>query len=171
MTNFIIRNASFDDIEQVQAIYSQSVLEGTGSWEYDPPSLTEMQNRFETITAANYPFIVAIDGDIVLGYAYANTYKTRIGWRFCVEDSIYIAPQYQGKGIGKALLIKLIDECANRGFMQMIAVIGDAENLGSVALHKACGFTHMTTLKNVGYKFGKWLDSVIMQYSIAKENK
>ena len=171
MTNFTIRAANIGDIAQIHTIYSQSVIEDTASWEYDPPSLQEMQRRYEALRAENFPYLVAIIGDEVLGYAYASHYRPRIGYRFCVENSIYIAKQHQGIGVGKELLKSLIKECEKRGFTEIIAVIGDSANLASINLHKSCGFNHVGLLPKVGFKFDQWLDSVLMQCSIAKENK
>lgn len=151
------------DIAQITAIYGEAVNNGTASWEYDPPNANEMQSRFDGIIAGGFPHIVAKIGSKVAGYAYANSYRTRIGYRFCVEDSIYVDPHFHGKGIGCLLLQKLIGECTARGFKQMVAVIGDAENHASIRLHEKCGFVHVGRLQKIGYKFDKWLDSVIMQ--------
>ena len=171
MTNFTIRPAKIDDIAQIHAIYSQSVIEDTASWEYDPPTLQEMQRRYEALLSENFPYLVAVKGDEVLGYAYASHYRPRIGYRFCVENSIYVSKANQGIGVGKALLKSLINECEKYGFTEIIAVIGDSANAASIALHKSCGFYHVGLLPNVGFKFNKWLDSVLMQCSIAKANK
>lgn len=167
VTNLTIIAATIDDISAVHEIYANSVLTQSASWEYEPPSLEQMHNRFLQITNSGFPYFVAkIDGYVV-GYAYASQFRERIGYRFCVEDSIYVREGFHGKGIGKALLLKLIDTCANNGFTQMIAVIGENENSASIVLHEKCGFSLVGTLPKIGFKFDKWLDSVIMQRRLA----
>ena len=166
MFEFEIKEAQAQDIGQICDIYAASVASETASWEYDAPSVAEMKSRYNAIKNDNFPYFVAKLGGKVLGFAYANHYRTRIGYRFCVEDSIYIDDAYKGHGIGKALLVALIDDCRKRGFKQMIAVIGDSENKASIALHEKCGFVHIGTLPEIGYKFDKWLDSVIMQLKL-----
>ena len=127
-----------------------------------------MGTRFDAITRAGYPYLVAEDGGALLGYAYANYYRTRPAYRHSVEDSIYIAPHATGRGIGKALLARLIDECSERGYRQMLAVIGDSDNAGSIGVHRACGFEHVGTLRSIGFKFGRWVDSVLMQRALGR---
>lgn len=151
------------DIPQINAIYGEAVRKGTASWEYEPPSNEEMLARFDNITAGGFPYLVAKVGDEVTGFAYASSYRTRIGYRFCVEDSVYINPKFHGKGIGGQLLEALIADCRECGFKQMIAVIGDSANKASIRLHEKCGFAHAGQLQKIGYKFDKWLDSVLMQ--------
>lgn len=163
--NFEICDAQIDDIIQIHQIYSQSVLTETASWEYSPPSLGEMQTRFENISK-KYPYLVAKKGDVVLGYAYASDYRPRIGYKFCCENSIYIHQEYMGNGIATQLMNALIKRCAAIGLTQMVAIIGDRENHASIALHEKLGFKLIGIMPKVGFKFDKWLDSVIMQYSI-----
>jgi phosphinothricin acetyltransferase len=158
-----IRPASPAELPQITRIYAHYVLTGLASFELDPPAASEMHARFDAITGAGYPYLVAADGDAVLGYAYANHYRTRPAYRFSVEDSIYIAPDALGRGIGKALLLRLIEECTARRYRQMLAVIGDSANLGSIGVHRACGFELAGTLRAIGFKFGRWVDSVLMQ--------
>ncbi len=158
-----IRVATEADVPAIAAIYRPAVLTGTASFELDPPDEAEMLRRFRAIVDGGYPYFVAeLDGRIA-GYAYANAYRTRPAYRFTVEDSIYVAPDLQGKGIGRPLLRALIDTCTARGFRLMIAIIGNSAQYGSIALHRRQGFTFCGTIHSVGYKFDRWLDSVIMQ--------
>jgi L-amino acid N-acyltransferase YncA len=166
ITRVMIRASRDDDIEAIASLYSESVITGTASWEYDPPSVEEMAKRRHAVIANGFPYLVAeVDGRVV-GYAYASTYRARIGYRFVVEDSVYIAPDMQGRGIGKTLLMAVIAECEQLGFRQMIAVIGDSENARSIALHERCGFQHAGRFNGIGYKFGRWLDSVQMMRAL-----
>lgn len=158
-----LRSATSEDLPQVSLIYAHHVLHGLASFELEPPSLDEMLGRHEKILAGGYPYLVACDGATVLGYAYASQYRPRPAYRYTVEDSIYIGPGLAGRGIGKALLTRLIAECEARGFRQMLAVIGDSANLASISLHRACGFELKCTLDAFGFKFGRWVDSVLMQ--------
>lgn len=161
-----LRPATPADIPAITAIYRPAVLHGTASFELDPPDETEMQKRFEAITSGGYPYYVAERGGRVIGYAYASAYRPRPGYRFSVEDSIYIDPAAQRCGAGQALLTKLIDDCTAQGFRQMIAVIGDSAHHASIGLHRRNGFTFSGTIHSVGYKFGRWLDGVIMQRAL-----
>jgi L-amino acid N-acyltransferase YncA len=158
----LIRPSTDTDIDAIAAFYRESVATGTASWEYEAPSVAEMAKRRHAVIANGFPYLVAeIDGRVV-GYCFASTYRARIGYRFVVEDSIYVAPDMQGRGIGKMLLVALIGECEKLGFRQMIAVIGDSENARSITLHERCGFQHAGRFNGIGYKFGRWLDSVQM---------
>ena len=160
--NLLIRASSDDDTPALAAIYASSVEKETASWEYDAPSVEEFARRRVEVIASGFPYFTAeVDGKIV-GYSYASNYRERIGYRFVVEDSVYVLNEMKGHGIGKKLLMTLIDECMRLGFRQMIAVIGDSENIGSIKLHDACGFEQIARFKNIGYKFGRWLDSVQM---------
>jgi phosphinothricin acetyltransferase len=163
MTEVNLRAATIGDIAAVAAIYRVAVLTGTASFEVEPPDEAEMLRRYQAIIAAGYPYFVAQLGARVAGYAYASAYRTRPAYRFTVEDSIYIAPEAQGKGVGALLLKALIDACTARGDRLMVAVIGDSRNHASITLHRRAGFTFCGTIHSVGYKFGRWLDSVIMQ--------
>jgi L-amino acid N-acyltransferase YncA len=161
-----LRPATAADLPAISAIYAHHVQTGLASFETEAPSVSDMTQRFEAITASGYPYLVAEAEGSVLGYAYANAYRTRPAYRFTVEDSIYIAPQAVGRGIGRALLARLVIECETRGYRQMLAVIGDSANLASIVLHQRCGFTQKCVLDAVGFKFGRWVDSVIMQRAL-----
>lgn len=171
MTEFRLRAATLNDIPAITEIYRPAVASGTASFELEPPTADEMRRRFEAIVWAGYPYLVAEQGGVVIGYGYANAYRTRPGYRFSVEDSIYVADGQQGKGIGRALLSQLIDACTAKGYRQMIAVIGDSAQWASIGLHRALGFTFCGTIHSVGYKHGRWLDSVIMQRSLGEGDR
>ena len=163
-----IRAANERDVPAIAAIYRPAVLTGTASFELEPPDEAEMRRRFRAIADGGYPYFVAeLDGRVA-GYAYANAYRTRPAYRFTVEDSIYIAPDMQGKGIGQALLRAVIDTCTAKGFRLMIAIVGDSAQHASIALHRRQGFTFCGTIHAVGYKFDRWLDSVIMQLPLGE---
>lgn len=163
MNDLVIRPATPADIPAISAIYTPAVLHGTATFELDPPAEAELQQRMQDIVSAGFPYLAAERHNHVVGYAYANHYRTRPAYRFVVEDSIYVAPQAQGQGIGRALLDALVQASADRGFRQMIAVIGDSRQFGSIALHRSAGFAFSGTLHSVGFKFGRWVDSVLMQ--------
>ena len=168
MTTPKIRTATEADVPAIAAIYRPAVLTGTASFELEPPDAAEMLRRFRAIADGGYPYFVAELDARVAGYAYANAYRTRPAYRFTVEDSIYIAPDMQGKGIGQALLRALIDTCTAKGFRLMIAIVGDSAQHASIALHRRQGFTFCGTIHSVGYKFDRWLDSVIMQLPLGE---
>jgi phosphinothricin acetyltransferase len=163
-----LRNATAADIPAITAIYRQAVLHGTASFELEPPDEAEMGRRFQAIAAAGNPYFVAEVGGSIVGYAYAGPYRTRPGYRFTIEDSIYLAPEAQGKGVGTLLLSELVRVSAAKGYRLMVAVIGDSRNYGSIALHRKAGFTFAGTIHSVGYKFGRWLDSVIMELPLGE---
>ena len=165
-----IRPAHPGDIAAITRIYAHAVRYGTASFEIDPPDEAEMARRMEALHDGGFPYLAAdVDGRLA-GYAYAGSYRTRPAYRFTLEDSIYIAPDLQARGVGRALLDRLISESAARGFRQMIAVIGDpASQQASIRLHAAAGFTLIGTFSDVGYKFGAWLDSVYMQRALGDE--
>jgi len=152
-----------EDIPAIQAIYADAVLTGTASFELDPPSVEEMRARWQKITAEGYPYVVATIDDALVGYAYAGAYRPRRAYRGTVENSIYVHSGCRGSGVGRALLVELIARCTEAGFRQMIAVIGDSANAGSIGLHRSLGFDMVGTLKSVGWKHGRWLDTVLMQ--------
>lgn len=158
-----IRPAHPADLAAVTAIYDHAVRHGTASFELDPPDQSEIARRYDGLRAGGYPYLVAEADGAIAGYAYAGPYRARPAYRWSVEDSIYIAPQWQRRGIGRALLERLIAEAQASGFRQMIAVIGDSVNTASIELHRGAGFRLVGTFENVGYKFGRWLDSVLMQ--------
>ncbi len=162
MSEVSIRDARVRDVAAITKIYAASVERETASWEYVAPTLEEMQERFADIVGRRFPYFVAeINGEVV-GYSYASSYRARIGYRYVVENSVYVADAMKGRGIGKQLLNALINACEAQGFRQMIAVIGDSENVASIKLHEACGFLHAARFEGIGYKFDRWLDSVQM---------
>jgi len=164
----LIRPSTEADLPAIQAIYAHAVLHGTGTFETDVPDVAEMTRRRTEVLSRSLPFIVAeVDGEVT-GYAYANYFRPRMAYRYCLEDSIYLAPTAQGQGLGKLLLAELIARCEAAGGRQMLAVIGDAENKGSIGLHTALGFQHTGVLKSSGWKFGRWLDVVLMQRQLGQ---
>jgi L-amino acid N-acyltransferase YncA len=166
MPNLLVRPATATDIDAVQAIYAHHVLHGLASFEIEPPTAAQMRSRFDAIAGGGYPYLVAAADETVLGYAYASAYRARPGYRYTVEDSVYVAATAAGRGIGRQLLTALVGECERRGYRQMLAVIGDSANAASIELHRACGFAHSGTLLSVGFKFGRWIDSVLMQRAL-----
>lgn len=166
MTGSIIRNAAPTDMAAITAIYRPAVVDGTASFELEPPDEAEMRRRYVVIVAGGYPYIVAEIGGRVVGFAYANAFRPRPAYRFSVENSIYVAPDAQRQGIGQALLAALIERATANSYRQMIAVIGDSGQAGSIGLHRAHGFTFCGTIHSVGYKHGRWLDSVLMQRAL-----
>ncbi len=168
MSQVRVRAASPEDVPAILEIYAKAVSKGLASWEYDPPDQSEMMRRFEAIRGAGYPYLVAeIDGRVV-GYSYASAYRTRPGYRYCVENSVYVSTGAQRSGAGRALLSALVEACARAGYRQMVAVIGDSGNAASIRLHRALGFTFCGTIHGIGWKHGRWLDSVLMQKSLGE---
>jgi phosphinothricin acetyltransferase len=168
MSSISIRAATAADIPAITRIYAHAVRHGTASFEFHPPDEAEMARRQRALLDAGYPYLVAEADGAIMGYAYAGPYRTRPAYRYTVENSIYIAPQAQRRGIGRALLEKLIAESEARGYRLMIAVIGDSAQAPSIELHRAAGFTLVGTFEAVGYKFERWLDSVLMQRALGK---
>lgn len=158
-----LRSAVVGDMAAVQRIYAHHVLTGLASFEETPPDVAEITRRWTAIVEAGLPYVCAMEGEQVRGYAYAGPYRPRSAYRFCVEDSIYLAPDATGRGIGRALLTVLITRCTEIGKRQMIAVIGDSANLASIEVHRACGFRAVGTFAAIGFKHGRWVDSVLMQ--------
>lgn len=163
-----IRRAELRDIAAITRIYAHAVRHGTASFELDPPDEAEITQRFAALHDAGFPYLVAEIDDMVAGYAYAGPYRARPAYRFTVEDSVYIDPLMQRRGVGRALLERLLLEAEAAGFRQMVAVIGDSGQTPSIALHQALGFRMVGTFEAVGYKFGRWLDSVLMQKPLGK---
>lgn len=162
-----IRPAEIADVAAIHAIYAHAVETGTATYELDAPSADEMRARFEAIARAGQPFLAATRDGAVVGYAYAGPFRARPAYRFMVEDSIYVAPEAKRGGVGRLLLSGLIDACSALGYRQLVAVIGDGPgNPGSVGLHGALGFRHCGVMQGSGYKFGRWLDTVIMQLAL-----
>ena len=161
-----IRPATEADLPDITRIYEHAVLHGTATFELIAPDLTEMSRRFRSLMEGGFPyFVAALDGRVV-GYAYAGPYRPRPAYRFTVENSIYLDPAIHRRGVGFRLLQRLIGECEARGYRQMIAVIGDSANAGSIGVHRRCGFQMIGTHPDVGLKFGRWLDTVMMQLSL-----
>ena len=166
MTSFAIRPAVLGDIPAITLIYAHAVQHGTASFELEPPNEEEMARRMQALLDNDYPYVVATESGAVLGYAYAGPYRARPAYRWTIEDSVYVAPQAQGRGIGRLLLDALIKDAEARGFRQMIAVIGDSNQTASIRLHAAAGFRNVGTLQSVGFKFERWLDTVLMQRAL-----
>jgi phosphinothricin acetyltransferase len=162
----IIRPATPADARAIAAIYAPAVLHGTASFELEPPDEAEMARRIAAVLAGNMPYLVAVDAGGVLGYAYASAFRPRPAYRFACENSIYVLPDAQGKGVGRALLAELLGRCTSLGLRQMMAVIGDSQNFGSINLHRRAGFTFSGTMHAVGFKHGRWLDVVTMQRAL-----
>jgi phosphinothricin acetyltransferase len=169
----IIRLATAADIPAITAIYRHAVLHGTASWELDPPDAAEMARRREAILAGGYPYLAAESDGVLRGYAYAGAYRPRPAYRATVENSIYIAPDTQGRGVGTALLTALMAACVERGFRQMIAVIGDPAggSVGSRRLHERAGFRLVGIAEKVGFKHGRWLDQLLMQKELGEGDR
>jgi L-amino acid N-acyltransferase YncA len=163
MTEIALRPATPADIPAITRIYAHAVIHGTASFELEPPDEAEMTRRMQALLGGGFPYLAAENGSALLGYAYAGPYRTRPAYRFTVEDSIYIDPNAQRRGIGRLLLAQLIEESERRGFRQMIAVIGDSAQTPSIEVHRALGFRMVGNFESVGFKFGRWLDSVLMQ--------
>ena len=162
----LIRPSVDTDLPDITSIYAHHVLTGTGTFELDPPDRAEMTRRRADVLAKGLPYLVAEQGGRLAGYAYANPFRPRPAYRFCLEDSIYLAPDATGRGIGTLLLAELLARCEALGARQMLAVIGDAANLGSIGLHRRLGFEHTGLLKASGWKFERWLDGGLMQRAL-----
>jgi phosphinothricin acetyltransferase len=166
-----LRAATPADIPAIAAIYRPTVLSGTASFELDPPDEAEMLRRFEGLMEAGYPYFVAELAGRIVGYAYVSAYRTRPAYRFTVENSVYVSEEAQGKGIGTLLMRALIEASTARGYRLMVAVIGDSRNQGSITLHRNAGFRFCGTIHSVGYKLGRWLDSVIMELPLGEGDR
>jgi L-amino acid N-acyltransferase YncA len=161
-----IRPAAAADLSSITDIYEHAVRYGTATFELIPPDLAEMRRRFDVLMEGGFPyFVAALDGRVV-GYAYAGAYRPRPAYRFTVENSVYLQPDIHRRGVGLQLLQRLIAESEALGYRQMIAVIGDSANAGSIGVHRRCGFQMIGTHPNVGFKFGRWLDTVMMQLAL-----
>ncbi len=168
MSSLEIRPTTATDLPAITEIYAHEVRQGTATFELVPPDLAEMTRRFRALIDGGFPYIVAVIDGGVVGYAYASSYRPRPAYRFTVENSVYLRPAIHRRGIGRQLLERLIAECEMCGFRQMIAVIGDSANAGSIGVHAACGFQMIGTHPNVGLKFGRWLDTVMMQRELGE---
>jgi phosphinothricin acetyltransferase len=168
MSSLEIRPTVAADLPSITEIYAHEVSQGTATFELVPPDVAEMTRRFQTLIDGGFPYFVATLDDCVAGYAYASSYRPRPAYRFTVENSVYLRPAAHRRGIGRQLLERLIAECEGRGFRQMIAVIGDSSNAASIGVHAACGFRMIGTHPHVGLKFGRWLDTVMMQRELGE---
>ena len=166
MTELTIRPAGAADIPAITRIYAHAVLYGSASFELEPPDEAEMARRHRALVDGGYPYLVAERDGAVVGYAYAGPYRARPAYNWTVEDSIYIDTSVHGRGIGRALIERLISESEARGYRQIIAVIGDSKQAASIALHRRAGFRLVGNFENVGFKHGRWLDSVLMQRAL-----
>jgi len=163
-----IRAATEADLPAITSIYEHAVRFGTATFELDPPDLTEMTRRFRALADGKFPYLAAeLDGAVV-GYAYAGPYRPRPAYRFSVENSVYFDPKAQGRGLGKLIMRELIAQSERSGFRQMVAVIGDSANVASIGVHRSTGFKMIGTCENVGFKFGRWLDTVMMQRDLGE---
>ena len=168
MTEVSIRPATPADIPAITRIYAHAVQHGTASFELEPPDEAEMARRQQALLDGGFPYLVATSDGIVLGYAYAGPYRARPAYRFSVENSVYVAADAHRRGVGRALMDRLIAESVARGYRLMIAVIGDSAQTPSIELHRAAGFRLVGTFEGVGYKFDRWLDTVLMQRALGK---
>lgn len=162
----IIRAATADDADALAAIYGHHVLQGFGTFEEVPPDAEEMERRRAAIAGRGLPYVVAALGRKVLGFAYAGPFRPRAAYRYTVEDSVYVAPDAIGRGVGRAILAQVLDECAELGVRQVMAVIGDSRNEASIGLHTALGFEPAGVGRSLGFKHGRWVDIVWMQKSL-----
>ena len=168
MASIAVRDARPEDLPRIHEIYAHHVLHRLASFEEAPPDLAELTRRFEATRERSMPYLTAEDANTkeVLGYAYAGPYRPRPAYRFSVENTVYVAPGRERRGVGRALLEELILRCSALGLRQMIAVVGDSGHLPSIAFHESLGFTRIGTLRAVGFKFGRWVDSVILQRAL-----
>ena len=166
VADLTIRNASDADMDAVTAIYAHHVRHGSASFEVEPPDASEMRRRRGDILTKGLPYLVAARNTDIFGYAYAGPYRPRIAYANSVEDSVYLHPDRLHRGVGQRLLAALIEACTERGLRQMIAVVGDSGNLASIRLHEKLGFRLVGILRDVGFKHGRWLDSVLLQRSL-----
>lgn len=158
-----VREATPDDVPAIQAVYAHHVLHGLATFEEEPPSTEEMRRRFEDVRSRGLPWLAADFGGVLIGYGYCAPYRTRSAYRFTLEDSIYVRHGSEGRGVGSAILKELIARCEALGYRQLVAVIGDSAHAPSINLHASFGFVRVGTLRSCGFKFGRWVDTVLMQ--------
>ena len=163
-----IRPSTLSDLSAITAIYAWNVQHGTGTFELEVPEQTEMSRRRDDVLGKGLPWLVADRDGALLGYAYANHFRPRRAYRFCLEDSVYLADAAKGQGVGTLLLAELMARCEALGARQMLAVIGDSANLGSIGVHRKLGFEHIGVLRAAGWKFARWLDVVMMQKALGQ---
>ena len=166
--SLLIRPSTLADLPAITAIYGWNVLNGTGTFELDAPDEPEMARRRDDVLSKGLPWLVAEREGVVVGYAYANHFRPRRAYRFCLEDSVYLAADAKGQGLGRLLLAELLARCEAAGARQMLAVIGDSANLGSIGVHRTLGFEPVGVMKAAGWKFERWLDVVLMQKSLGQ---
>ncbi len=167
----ILRDAVESDMQAIYDIYADEVLHGVSSWEEQPPSVAELTSRFNNIVNNGFPYRVADYQGSAVGYAYASSYRPRSGYRYTVENTIYIHPEFRGLGLGRLLLEDLVSICEDKGYRQMIAVIGDSANQVSIDFHSRMGFSRTGVIKSIGFKHGRWMDSVIMQKPLGQSDQ
>jgi phosphinothricin acetyltransferase len=167
----LIRNAIETDFVEIQIIYTEYVLETHATFEVIPPAKNELIQRWQTITNDGFPYLIAELNSKVVGYAYASKYRLRSAYKYSIEDSVYVAPDSTGQGVGTALLKSIIQKCTSLGYRQMIAVIGGSDNHSSINLHARCGFYKTGTMPSTGYKLGQWVDSVMMQRPLGQGDR
>ena len=158
-----MRPAAAEDLPAIHAIYAHHVLHGLASFEEEPPPLDEIRRRYDEVLKRGLPWLAADFGGVLAGYGYCAPYRSRSAYRYALEDSVYVRPGSEGRGVGSALLAALIERCEALGYRQLVAVIGDSANAASINLHASFGFLRVGTLRSVGFKFGRWVDSVLMQ--------
>lgn len=169
-----VRPAEPDDLEAIHEIYSHHVRHGVASFELEPPDLATLTRRYEAVVAHGLPYLVAVPDGRVRAYAYASPYHTRPGYRFSVEDSVYVAPGWEGRSLGRALLVPVIEHCEAQGYRRMVGIIataGDGGKGASIRLHESLGFALVGCLPAVGFKFGRWIDTVILQRPLGEGDK
>jgi len=167
----LIRDAAEADFAAIQAIYGHHVTHGLGSFEESPPDIAEMIRRWHAVTSDGLPYLVCETEEGILGFAYVAPYRTRRAYRYSLEDSVYVAPDQPRRGVGRKLLAALITRCEASGYRQMVAVIGDRDNHGSIGLHAALGFAEVGCLHAIGFKHGRWVDVVLMQRGLGDSDK
>ena len=166
-----IRDAAPGDLSTITAIYAHHVLRGTGTFEEEPPDEAEMARRIAAVQDQGWPWLVAVEGELILGFAYLAQFRPRSAYRTTVEDSVYVRDDIRGQGVGKALVQALLRRAEECGFRQVFAVIGDSENVGSIGLHVSLGFRQIGVMRSAGAKFGRWLDVVTMQRAIGRGDR
>lgn len=167
MTTLTIRPATLDDAPGIYAIYEHQVHHGTATWEWVAPGLDAWRERMTAVLSGGFPYLVAVENETIAGYSYASSYRTRAGYTWTAENSIYVHRDFHRRGIASALMIELLARLEAGGWRQVIAVIGDAENTASIRLHESLGFSHIAHFPAIGYKFGRWLDSIQMQRALS----
>ncbi|MDB5366617.1 MAG: GCN5-related N-acetyltransferase [Rhodospirillales bacterium] len=163
MTAALLRPATQADTPALLKIYAHAVEHSIGTFEEEVPRLDELEQRRASLSAQKFPYLVAEIDHVVVGFAYVGPFRARSAYRFTVEDSVYVDPDWQGRGVGRALLQRLIEDCTGAGFRQMVAVVGGTDNHPSIGLHKTCGFAQVGGFQNIGFKFGRWAGIVFLQ--------